>query len=152
MASSTVSRSFGLLMEDLEVPDRMDRASRDLWLAVKLDDRRLESAPDTFDSWCVRLDRRRGERFSSPVCSLTLLVRLFDDRLFLSDLSFDFSEILTRSLALPRTLLVCKASEAAEAAPASVSPFDERLTSLVGPVPSRKLSAGMADISDGFPG
>jgi hypothetical protein len=48
IASSTVSRSFGLLIDDFEVPDLNEYASPDFPLRWEL--RRLESAPETIDS------------------------------------------------------------------------------------------------------
>jgi hypothetical protein len=45
MASSTVSSSFGLLIEEvLEAPDRTD------WLGERLDERALEAAPEIMES------------------------------------------------------------------------------------------------------
>ena len=160
IASSTVSNNFGLLMDDLDAPERMERVSKERWLGERLDDRTLESAADTLDSWWPLLDRRREERISSATGSLTLLVLLLE-RLFRSD-DFSFallSEILTRSL--PRGLLLLispMATPASAPAAAAVMPsptrdgLADRLSSPVGPEPSRKLSVGIAEISEGLPG
>jgi hypothetical protein len=72
-----------------------------------------------------------------------LLVRLLLDLCFRSDLSFDdFSEILNFSRLTVRVLVLFSFS--ADVGVAIHLPSGD----LVGPEPSRKLSEGMADISD----
>jgi hypothetical protein len=135
----------------------MECASIDRWLGDKLEDKTLDS-PDTAEScgW-LRLDLRLEARLSSATYSLTLLVRLLGRR-FLSGFSLDLSVNFARSL---RILLLVSSSAAAPAsapvaaAAANDSPRDgleERLTSVEGPEPSRKLSAGMAEISEALAG
>lgn len=65
MASSTVSSNLGLLMEDFDAPERMERVSIERWLGAKLDDRTLESTAENCGAGGsglrLRLERRRED-------------------------------------------------------------------------------------------
>jgi len=141
-------------MEFFDVPERMECASAEWWLPDTFDDK-TESGTETPDSWYPRLERCcRGDRKSSPVCSETLVVLLLDRR-FLSGFSLAFSAVFTRSLCrflllamLPATAPAAAPAPAAAARAPPLEGLDERLRSVLGPEPSRKLSAGMAEISE----
>ena len=62
MASSTVSKSFGLLIEVLEAPERTELVSPEIRVPDMADESTLESAPDTADSSFVLLDLLRQRR------------------------------------------------------------------------------------------